>query len=95
MNNKFLVELHPSKHGKYQATEYQETYVHDMVSLTDALRHPILVQDKVLAPWEPEGERYAPGIVIDGQEKRIANGYISLVNLFEYNYFTIYIQCWN
>lgn len=48
--------------------------MYDIISHTDALRHPVLVEDKVLAPWEPDGERYAPGVVIDGQEKRIIEG---------------------
>lgn len=30
--------------------------------------------DKVLAPWDPEGEKYGPGVVIEGQEKRHAEG---------------------
>ena len=68
------MEFGPCKHGKFKDTEYQETFVYDIISHADALRHPVLVDDKVLAPWEPEGERYAPGIVIDGQEKRMADG---------------------
>ena len=27
-----------------------------------------------MAPWEPEGERYGPGTVIEGHEKRNAEG---------------------
>ena len=83
MDDKFLVELSPCKHGKFTNCEYQETFVYDIVSLADALRHPILVDDKVLAPWEPEGERYAPAIVIDGHEKRMTEceNYIS----FDFN----------
>jgi hypothetical protein len=44
------------------------------VDYCDAQRHTIITGDYVLAPWEPEGEKYGPGIVIDGQEKRQAVG---------------------
>ena len=81
MNNKFLVELGPCKHGKYRDTSYQETFVYDIVSYDDASRHAILPGDKVLAPWEPEGERYGPGVVIEGQEKRQAEGKVFDTNL--------------
>ncbi len=74
MDHKFLVEFGPCKHGKFRKTSYQETHLFDIVSYTDSLRHSIVVGDKVLAPWEPEGERYAPGTVIDGQEQRDARG---------------------
>ncbi len=40
----------------------------------DALRHAVLTGDSVLAPWEPEGERYGPAKVIQGQEARSAEG---------------------
>jgi len=68
------VEFGPCKHGKFSETEYQETFVHDIVSHCDALRHPVVVDDNVLAPWEPDGERYAPAVVISGLEKRMADG---------------------
>jgi len=68
------VEFGPCKHGKFAETEYQETFVYDIVSHCDALRHPVVVDDNVLAPWEPEGERYAPAVVISGLEKRMADG---------------------
>jgi len=68
------VEFGPCKHGKFAETEYQETFVYDIVSHCDALRHPVMVDDNVLAPWEPEGERYAPAVVISGLEKRMADG---------------------
>jgi hypothetical protein len=74
LNDKFLVALGPCKHGKYTDTTYEETFVYDIVAYDDALRHTILKGDRVLAPWQPDGERYAPGIVIEGQEKRIAEG---------------------
>ena len=74
LGEKFLVAFGPCKHGKYKQTQYQDTYVFDIVDHHDALRHTILTGDRVLAPWEPEGERYAPGIVLNGQEKRHAEG---------------------
>jgi len=69
-----LVEFGPCKHGKFADTEYQETFVYDIVSHSDARRHPVMVDDNVLAPWEPEGERYAPAVIISGLEKRMADG---------------------
>lgn len=74
LSNKFLVEFGPCKHGKYLDTSYQETFIHDIVSYEDALRHAVLAGDRVLAPWEPEGERYGPGVVVEGQERRGASG---------------------
>ena len=73
LEKKFLVEFGPCKHGKFRETAYQETYIYDIVSQHDALRHSILVGDKVLAPWEPNSERYRPGTVIEGQEKRMSD----------------------
>ncbi|KAH9525310.1 hypothetical protein Btru_001029 [Bulinus truncatus] len=74
LGEKFLVAFGPSKHGKYKQTEYQDTYVFDIVDYHDALRHTIITGDYILAPWEPEGERFGPGIVIEGHEKRHAEG---------------------
>ena len=68
------MEIGPCKHGKYKDSIFQETYVYDIIAHVDALRHTILTGDKVLAPMEPDGERYSPGVVIDGQEKRYAEG---------------------
>ena len=48
--------------------------MYDIISHSDALRHSVLSGDKVLAPWQPEGEKYAPGVVIEGQERRGAQG---------------------
>ncbi|XP_074662479.1 uncharacterized protein LOC141915013 isoform X2 [Tubulanus polymorphus] len=71
-NDQFLVEFGPCKHGDFIDTEYQETMVYDIISLADALRHAIVPGDKVLAIWQPEGEQYLPGIVIEGMERRDA-----------------------
>ncbi|XP_052286789.1 uncharacterized protein LOC127882276 isoform X1 [Dreissena polymorpha] len=74
LSDKFLVGFGPCKHGKYTDTIYQDTHVFDIIDYEDARRHTILTGDKVLAPWEPEGERYGPGTVIEGHEKRNAEG---------------------
>ncbi|WAR08091.1 CK016-like protein, partial [Mya arenaria] len=74
MSDKFLVGFGPCKHGKYTDTVYQDTHVYDIIDYEDARRHTILTGDRVLAPWEPEGERYGPGTVIEGHEKRNAEG---------------------
>ena len=68
------MEFGPSKHGNFKKTDYQETYVYDIISFDDAQRHSILPGDKVLAPWEPKSSRYGPGVVVEGQEKRLAEG---------------------
>lgn len=74
LSDKFLVGFGPCKHGKYTETAYQDTHVYDIIDYEDAKRHTILTGDKVLAPWEPEGERYGPGTVLEGHEKRQAEG---------------------
>ena len=74
LSDKFLVAFGPCKHGKFKETVYQDTYVYDIIDYEDAKRHTILTGDKVLGPWEPEGERFAPGTVLEGHEKRQALG---------------------
>ncbi|KAK3098099.1 hypothetical protein FSP39_016088 [Pinctada imbricata] len=74
LSDKFLIAFGPCKHGKYKETSYQDTLIFDIIDYADAQRHSILSGDKVLAPWEPEGERYGPGVVIEGHEKRQASG---------------------
>ncbi len=73
-----MVEFEACKVGQFKKTSYQETFVYDIISLDDALRHSVLPGDKVLAPWEGEGEKYGPGVVVDGQEKRDAGGIFAL-----------------
>lgn len=60
----------PCKHGDFLDTTYQETDVFDIIDYNEAARHSILTGDYVLAPWEPEGEKFRPGKVIHGQETR-------------------------
>ncbi|XP_060072510.1 uncharacterized protein LOC132552362 [Ylistrum balloti] len=74
LSDKFLVAFGPCKHGKYKETTYQDTFVYDLVDYEDAKRHTIITSDKVLAPWEPQGERFGPGVVIEGHEKRGSEG---------------------
>ena len=78
--DQFLVEFLPCKHGEFRKASYQETFVYDIISLDDAHRHSILPGDKVLAPWEPESSRYGPGVVVEGQEKRLAEGLKTLLS---------------
>lgn len=83
MSDKFLVAFGPCKHGKYNETKYQDTFIFDIIDYEDAKRHTIQTGDRVLATWEPEGERFCPGVVIEGQEKRQVDGkqfYVSPVN---------------
>lgn len=47
----------------------------------DALRHAVVTGDRVLAPDQAEGEKFAPGVVIDGQEKRQADGIFDIFSL--------------
>ncbi|XP_022289084.2 uncharacterized protein LOC111101086 isoform X2 [Crassostrea virginica] len=74
LSDKFLVAFGPCKHGKYKDTKYQDTFIFDIIDYEDAKRHTIQMGDRVLAPWEPEGERFCPGVVIEGQEKRQVDG---------------------
>lgn len=68
--NQFLVAFGPCKHGDFMDTTYQETNVFDIIDYNEAERHSILTGDYVLAPWEPEGEKFRPGKVLHGQETR-------------------------
>lgn len=74
LSDKFLVAFGPCKHGKYNETKYQDTFIFDIIDYEDAKRHTIQTGDRVLATWEPEGERFCPGVVIEGQEKRQVDG---------------------
>ncbi|XP_035662950.1 uncharacterized protein LOC118406753 isoform X1 [Branchiostoma floridae] len=48
----------------------QETGIYDMIAHVDAFRHKIVPGDKVLAPWEVTGQRFGPGTVLEGVERR-------------------------
>ena len=74
MLEKFLIEFGPCRHGKFMETTYQETHIFDIISHVDALRHAISTGDRVIAPIQADGDKYAPGVVIRGQERRSAEG---------------------
>ncbi|XP_078482121.1 uncharacterized protein LOC100181394 [Ciona intestinalis] len=65
---KFLVEFDRTKKGR--DLRMQETYLHDIIAWNDALRHSVVAEDHVLAPWEEGGKRYGPGKVVSGTERR-------------------------
>ena len=69
-DDRFLVEFAPCEKGEFRETTYQETFVFDIVQTDDGRRHSIMKGDKVLAPTDIGSELYAPGTVIDGQERR-------------------------
>ncbi|KAM8968585.1 uncharacterized protein C11orf16 homolog isoform X1 [Sarcophilus harrisii] len=68
---KLLVEFEgpPSEGPKLQGT-LQSTSPEDVIRCSWALKHPLLPGDKVLAPWEPQQERYGPGTMVQGLETR-------------------------
>ncbi|XP_041111195.1 uncharacterized protein C11orf16-like isoform X2 [Polyodon spathula] len=67
----FTVEFESSKHFRGRAgCRLQETRLCDLVQYEDAMRCPVTPGDSVLAPWEPDLERYGPGTVLLGQERR-------------------------
>ncbi|XP_074086367.1 uncharacterized protein C11orf16 homolog [Macrotis lagotis] len=63
---KLLVELEAPHSPDLQQSIAPE----DVIQYSWALRHSLLPGDKVLAPWEPEQERYGPGTVVQGLETR-------------------------
>ncbi|XP_002738838.1 uncharacterized protein LOC100372388 [Saccoglossus kowalevskii] len=71
---RFLVEFDEIPGGGKHQQRLQETAIYDLVAYHDAMRHSIAAGDKVLAPWELNGTRYAPGTVLEGVEKRSAGG---------------------
>ena len=52
-----------------QQSFVQETPIFDCIAIKDAMRQPVCIGDKVLAPWQPDG-RYGPGTVLDGVDRR-------------------------
>nr|XP_006133442.1 uncharacterized protein LOC102449238 [Pelodiscus sinensis] len=65
----FLIEFEKSRllRGKVQF-RMQETPLYDIIHYEDARRQPLAPGDRVLAPWEANGERYGPGTVLKGAE---------------------------
>ncbi|CAK8693273.1 unnamed protein product [Clavelina lepadiformis] len=66
--SRFLIEFNRTRKGR--DLRMQETALHDMIAVNDALRHSIVADDKVLAPWQQDGKRYGPGKVLRGIERR-------------------------
>ncbi|XP_033889391.3 uncharacterized protein LOC117420013 isoform X1 [Acipenser ruthenus] len=67
----FTVEFESNKRFRGRSgCRLQETRLCDLVQYEDAVRCPVTPGDSVLAPWEPDLERYGPGTVLLGQESR-------------------------
>lgn len=67
--NQFMVEFGPRSAGGFNESDFQPTFLFDIIHYADALMHKIQTGDFVLAPEGPAG-RYVPGEVLDGFEKR-------------------------
>src|SRR5271170_3802343 len=64
-----MVEFGPRTAGGFSESDFQATYLFDIIHYTDALMHKIQTGDFVLAPDGQQG-RFVPGEVLDGFEKR-------------------------
>ncbi|CAF1143769.1 unnamed protein product [Rotaria sp. Silwood1] len=67
--NQFMVEFGPRTAGAFSESDFQPTYLFDIIHYTDALMHKIQTGEFVLAPDGQQG-RFVPGEVLDGFEKR-------------------------
>lgn len=67
--NQFTVEFGPRTSGGFSESDFQPTYLFDIIHYADALMHKIQTGDFVLAPDGQQG-RFVPGEVLDGFEKR-------------------------
>ncbi|CAF3421527.1 unnamed protein product [Rotaria socialis] len=67
--NQFMVEFGPRTTGAFSESDFQPTYLFDIIHYTDALMHNIKTGDFVLAPDGQQG-RFVPAEVLDGFEKR-------------------------
>ncbi|XP_069770077.1 uncharacterized protein C11orf16 homolog [Narcine bancroftii] len=68
----FLIEFEKStldQDSKCQSF-VQQTAIYDIIQHNEAMRHSVVQGDKILAPWESDGVRYGPGIVVFGIETR-------------------------
>ncbi|XP_072125487.1 uncharacterized protein [Mobula birostris] len=71
---RFLVEFDKNKKKKLKAQSRLKATAHfDIMHYEDAKRHGIGPGCRVLAPWEPDMERYGPGTVLEGREERGLN----------------------
>ena len=64
-----MVEFGPRSTGAFSESDFQPTYLFDIIHYADALLHNIKMGDFVLAPDTPQ-DRFVPGEVLDGFEKR-------------------------
>jgi hypothetical protein len=64
-----MVEFGPRTAGGFSESDFQSTYLFDIIHHSDALMHKIQTGDYVLAPDGQQG-RFVPGEVLDGFEKR-------------------------
>ena len=60
---------------------FQETLVHDIIHLDDAFRHSIIPGDKVLAPAGLDNDKFLPGVVLEGVEKRFGSGKLRHIDI--------------
>ena len=67
--NQFTVEFGPRSSGGFSESDFQPTYLFDIIHYADALLHNIQTGDFVLAPDGQQG-RFVPGEVLDGFERR-------------------------
>ncbi|CAF1445134.1 unnamed protein product [Adineta ricciae] len=67
--NQFMVEFGPRSTGGFNESDFQPTFLFDIIHYTDALMHKIQIGDFVLAPDGQQG-RFVPGEVLDGYERR-------------------------
>ena len=64
-----MVEFGPRSTGGFNESDFQPTFLFDIIHYTDALMHKIQIGDFVLAPDGQQG-RFVPGEVLDGFERR-------------------------
>ncbi|XP_060033209.1 uncharacterized protein C11orf16 homolog isoform X4 [Erinaceus europaeus] len=56
----------PNLPNRWQSIVLKE----DVIQFSSPVKHPLQPGDKVLAPWEPDQQRYGPGTVLLGMEER-------------------------
>lgn len=64
-----MVEFGPRNAGGYSESDFQPTFLFDIIHYVDALMHKIETGDFVLAPDGQQG-RFVPGEVLEGFERR-------------------------
>jgi hypothetical protein len=66
------VEFRPRTTAGFSESDFQSTYLFDLIHYADALMHHIQTGDFILACDEQQG-RFVPGEVLDGFEKRASS----------------------